>query len=492
VVDFHALIWLLLGGITRLFSFGRWTIPLADWFVPLFLIRFMRGAHPLVGVAALWLVLWMAISISNRGILHVPGYAFYAVSAVIAGSFTLPYLADRLLAPHLPGFVGTLTFPLAWVTMELIVARTNPFGTWGAVAYSQYGNLPLMQLASVTGITGIAFLVSWFGSLVNWVWTANFDWRIIHTGVLIYAGVFVLVLSGGAVRLTFKRTKAKAKRMAAIGWPKHILRIDELSGSLNPQMSSEERAYYTRKFGQIQDWFLENSRREARSGAEVIVWPENNLMVYAEDYDTFLQRAKNLARQEDIYLLMGIAVILLGETRPFEPQAVLVDPSGEVLFTYVKNRLVPGWEASHSKSGDGRIRTADTPFGRMGAVICYDMDFPDLIRQVGKAGVDLLLVPVAEPEPPANVGLMHHRMATFRAIENGVPLVRASRLGFSSAVDLCGRILAWMDDAASESPVMVAQVPINSERTIYATIGDAFAWLCAAGFLGMSVWGILR
>jgi apolipoprotein N-acyltransferase len=38
----------------------------------------------------------------------------------------------------------------------------------------------------------------------------------------------------------------------------------------------------------------------------------------------------------------------------------------------------------------------------------------------------------------------------------------------------------------------VAQVPINSERTIYATIGDAFAWLCAAGFLGMSVWGILR
>lgn len=484
-------VWLALGGVIRLFSFGRWTIPVADWLVPLFLIRFTRGIEPLAGALAVWLVLWIAISISNRNILHVPGMAFFAVSAIIAGSFTLPYLVDRLITPHLNGFAGTLVFPLAWVTMELILARTNPFGTWGAVAYSQYGNLPLMQLASVTGLGGIAFVVSWFGPLVNRAWEANFDWQIVRIDLFIYAGIWVLILFGGGARLALMRSRAKAIRMSAIGWPEEIIQISELYRSLQPQLSTEERQEFVRKFEQVQDWFLENSVREARSGAKVIVWPENNLMVYKEDYEAFMGRATDVARQEAVYLLMGIASIRLGESRPFEPQAVLLDPSGEILFTYIKNRLVPGWEANNAQIGDGRIGTADSTYGRMASVICYDMDFPNLICQVGRANADLLLVPVAEPEPPAQAGLLHHRMAIFRAIENGVSMVRASRFGLSSAVDPYGRILALMDDATAEQRAMVAQVPVSGVGTIYSRIGDLFAWLCAAGLVGMIVSVIL-
>jgi apolipoprotein N-acyltransferase len=158
--------------------------------------------------------------------------------------------------------------------MELIVARTNPFGTWGSVAFSQYGNQPLMQLASVTGLSGIAFLVSWFGSLANWIWEVGFDWAIVGFGVLIYAGVWSVVMIGGGARLAFVRSKGKTIRVATIGWPTHILRIDELSGSLQPQISDEGREYFKQKFGQIHDWFLANSQREARAGAKVVVWPK--------------------------------------------------------------------------------------------------------------------------------------------------------------------------------------------------------------------------
>lgn len=492
MADLQSVVWLLLGGITRLFSFGRWTIPLAEWLVPLCLIRFLRGTNPFLGALAVWLVLWIAISISNRSILYIPDSVYYAVSAIIAASFTLPYLANTFIAPNIPGFAATLVFPLAWVTMELIVARTNPLGTWGALAYSQYGNRVLMQLVSVTGLAGIAFLVSWFGSVVNWAWAAGFDWEVVGTGVCIYAGVFLSVMLGGGARLVFAAATAKTVRAAAIGWPKNILRFDELEGSLQPEMSADMFGYYQDKFEQIQDWFLDHSVREARAGARVIVWPENNLVVYQEDYEAFIQRAREVARQEDVYLLMGIACIQLGESRPFEPQAVLIDPSGEVLFTYVKNRLVPGWEANNSKSGDGRVCIADSPYGRIVAVICYDMDFPDLIRQVGKAGADMLLVPVAEPAPPANVGILHHRMSTFRAIENGVSIVRASRLGLSSAVDPYGQIHALMDDAITKPPIMLAQVPVSGIRTLYAKVGDTFAWLCAVGLVGVIVWGIIR
>jgi apolipoprotein N-acyltransferase len=147
-----------------------------------------------------------------------------------------------------------------------------------------------------------------------------------------------------------------------------------------------------------------------------------------------------------VYLLLGIANLHIGESRPLEPKSVLIDPSGGVAFTYLKNRLVPGWEASHALNGDSRVRTADTLLGRMASVICYDVDFPDLIRPAGRAGSDLLLVPVSEP---VAVGPVHHRTAVFRAIENGVSMFRASRFGLSSAEDPYGRILALMDDASA-------------------------------------------
>lgn len=82
-------------------------------------------------------------------------------------------------------------------------------------------------------------------------------------------------------------------------------------------------------------------------------------------------------------------------------------------------------------------------------------------------------------------------MVIFRANENGVTLVRASRLGLSSAVDSFGRMLSIMDDASADQRVMETQVTASGVRTIYATIGDALTWLCTAGLIGMIVRGIL-
>jgi apolipoprotein N-acyltransferase len=103
--------------------------------------------------------------------------------------------------------------------------------------------------------------------------------------------------------------------------------------------------------------------------------------------------------------------------------------------------------------GDGRIPTADTPYGRIASVICHDMDFPEHIRQVGRAGADVLIVPTGDWRA---VGPTHSRMAECRAIENGVSMVRPARWGISSAVDAYGLTLATMDEFTAEQRVMVA------------------------------------
>jgi apolipoprotein N-acyltransferase len=488
----QSLVWLGLGGLFQLFGFGKWMIPAAAWLVPMFLLHFTRRVDPLAGALGIWLTLWIAISAANYDVIRVPGVAYFGVTALVAASQMLPYLADRLMAPRLPGFASTLVFPLAWVTMELINSRANPYGTWGALAYTQYGNLPLMQLASVAGIWGIAFLITWFGSTLNWAWENNFDWTIVRTGVFIYAAVWSLVMLAGGVRLAFA-PEAPTVRVAGIGWPKGIIEPSEFLRILAPDLTATERKQIREKFGSLHDSFFERSRREVQAGAKIVVWPEGNLMVLKEDESAFLDRARRFAREHDIFLLMGMGTLEPGAVRPVDNKAVLVNPAGEIAFSYTKITAVPGFEASVNIRGQGPIPVADTPYGRIASPICFDLDFPQIIRQVGRFRADLILVPASDYKDLRAVGQLHQRMAEFRAIENGVAMFRITRWGGSGAVDPYGRRLAAMDDFTTHDNVMVAQVPTSAGiRTIYARIGDLFAWLCVAGFFAAVAWAVLR
>jgi len=70
-----SLTWVAAGGILRLFDFGRWTIPLAAWLSPVFLIHFARLNDPLLGAALLWLVMALAGYFALRGVIPLPGIA---------------------------------------------------------------------------------------------------------------------------------------------------------------------------------------------------------------------------------------------------------------------------------------------------------------------------------------------------------------------------------------------------------------------------------
>ena len=475
-------IWLAVGGVCETFCLGKGTIPLAAWLAPIFLLHFARITRPIAGLPSIWLVLLVAAAVSNRGVIPLSGIAYFGVVSMIAIAFTISYLADRLLASRFVGIASTLIFPLACVTVEFINTRSSPFGSWGAVAYTQYDNLPLMQLVSVTGIFGISFLIAWFSSVVNWAWDHDFAWYAIRGGVLLYAGVFSLVMLAGATRLALGASDVKSIRAAVISGPEGMFNPGDETRILHGEVRNEERAQFRKAFGRLQDWFLENTRREAQAGARIVVWPEVNLLVFKEDESTFLERAQRLAGEEQIYLLMGTGVVRLDVPRPLENKAVLVNSSGEIEFSYLKSRLVPGWEAKVSRPGNGHLPISDTQYGRVAAAICYEMDFPQLIQQVGRAEADLLLTPASDWK---TIKHLHFQMAVFRAIENGVSIVRATKSGLSGAVDAFGHTLAVTDHFSPGAQIMIAQIPLTHVRTIYTHVGDLFAWLCVASLLIM-------
>ncbi len=473
-------LWLLLGTALQLLGFGRWMTPLAAWFAPVFLLHFAHGLPPVAAMLWIWLALAIAMGISLRGLVPIPGLAYLALPVFFGLLGSLPYLINGLVAPLVPGFWATLVFPVAWTAIEFLDARVNPYGTWGATGYTQHGVLPLMQLASVTGVWGIGFLIGWFAAVVNWAWDQQFAWEAIRHGVLVFAGVAGVIALLGGLRVVLAPER-QTVRIAGIGWPKDIIEREEFMRAIVPVMTAEERGKLKLDLVRLHDSFLTRSEGEARAGARIIVWPEANLMVFQEDETAFLERARAFTREHKVYLVAGMATVRPGERYTFRNHALLLTPPGETLYDYTKITSVPGFEKKFSLPGDQPIPFGETEFGRIASPICFDMDFEGVVRQVGRGQADLMLVPASDWK---EIIPIHQQMAEFRAIENGTALFRITRWGASGAIDPYGRQLASMDDFSTQDAIMVAQVPMKTGvRTLYARIGNVFAWACVAGLL---------
>ena len=483
----NAWLWLILGGVVGLFVSGRWSLALAAWLAPVFLLQFMHAVPWWVGVFGIWGVTALATGISHWRVVPVPWFAYPLVIAAITFPIVLPFLADRVLAVSVPGLAATLVFPAAWVAMEYIGARLNPFGTWGALAYTQTGNRTLLQLVALAGIWGVAFVVTWPAAIVRWMADQGFAGPAVAAGVIIYALVLAAVLVYGRVRLGRSSSATRRVSVATVGWPEGILEIDRILRAFEPNLADAERDELRAAFARVCDHFRARTAEAARAGARIVVWPEANIMVFRDDHDELLGRLQALAIEQRVYLLAGIALLDPAARRPFTNKAMLFDPEGRIVASYTKATAVPGFETRYGVRGDGQLPQVETPYGRLTVAICYDLDFPWLLRQAGRQRAELLLAPASDWR---EIGALHHASAVCRAVENGMPMVRATRWGLSTVVDAEGRVLARQDHFAGNDRLLVAEVPVTHRPTRYARSGDYWALLCVAAVGVVAAWSL--
>ncbi len=408
----------------------------------------------------------IAATFMVRGIVPVQDASFYGIASYYAFVWFVPYAVDRLLVPVEHGVEMTLVFPAAAVVAEY--AHGLMFGTWTSVAYTQSGSLPLLQMVSVTGLWGVTFLVMWLGPVVNWAWQRRWTWDALRRGLGLYAGIALGIVLGGQARLAFADASSDTVRVAAVLGMAEMdafqPKLEQAKGELEAQLSID---YF--------ESLLEKGRKEAESGAQILVWPELIGRLPARAESEALARAGNFARSEGVHLLVGYFVYPPDFPSTFgRNKAVLLTPDGKVGWDYVKSSVVPGMKEI---PGDWRLPAYESDVGKLGTAICYDMDFPHFIRQAGVRDVALMLVPAWDW---AGINPLHTNMAVYRAIENGFSLVRATARGTSIAVDAYGRVLARMDELGSQEDIMVAHVPVRSIKTLYSVTGDLFAWICGA------------
>jgi len=471
--------WLVLGTVLMFYSNWNWAVSLATWLFSVFLLRFSRTQKKRIGLPILLVANIIIGIVSMLKLLEIEAIppSFKVISGVAVGIvFYIPFLADRFLAPKINGFVSTLVFPCSWTSLEYIKSLGN--GSWGALAYTQYGNLPFMQLASIIGIWGLAFIITWFASIINFAWERQFSWSKIRKVVSVYGVLIFFVFLYGFSRLATSEESAGKICVGTV-----ISMRDFLSRFYEPDWTERERAYKTMQ--EDLDYFITETGKSARAGAQIVFWQEYALSVMDENKEEFVDRIKRVAREEQIYL--GAAIGQFPINYPDEPwlnKLVWIDPEGQVVDEYIKLKPAPPLEPI--VPGEGGISILETAYGKIASVICADLDYPSLVRQAGADGAEILLIPAQNWK---SADPLHSEMAVFRAIENGVSVFKGAGGGLSIAVDPYGRVINALDYFTSPQRQLISCLPNKGVTTLYSRFGDIFAWLCIIGFLTLAGWG---
>jgi len=483
-------VWLAAAAVLLLFANGANTISLAAWLAPLFLLRFVRTQNYVIGLPVAYFLLTAEFAFQFRGMVPIPGTAYYVFLMVWGITLVFPYVIDRLLTHRLDGLKATLVFPTAWAATEYLLSN-GPFASWGSVAYSQYGNLPLLQLVSVTGLWGITFLIGWFAAVCNWLWEAGLESGPARRAVWLCGGTIAsLILLGGA-RMALFPPSSRTVRVASISRSELAPELSDATvqrlfdGNAN---SADLSAFHT-WYATHDDDLLARAEREMQAGAAIVFWGEANGFASKQDEAAIVARGAALAAKYHAYLGMAIGVLSFGQKPPLENKMVLIQPNGQIGWEYAKAHPVPGFEAANQVPGDGRMRVLNTPYGRVSSIICFDADFPRLLAQAGALGADVVLDPSNDWRA---IDPWHTQMASMRAVEQGVNLIRQTSSGLSAAYDYQGRRLAAMDHFQTADYAMISQIPTQGVRTIYGRFGDWFAWACLAGLMVLTIMSLRR
>lgn len=474
--------WLGLGLTSQLVSNGRWILPWAAWISPVGWLVFVDRCSPRTGLTVAVVGQIVAGFVIWWEIIPAPGALYFLIAGLYALLYFLPYVAHRLLTPRIAGLAATLVFPTTWVALEFVFQRwITPYGSWGSLAYTQTDHLALLQLASLTGAPGVSFLITWLASVVAWILRPGRVRAERRRAALASALVFAGVFGYGEVRLAVPETRSEATRVAGLVPDGELsTRTDRaLRAALRGEevSSSDDLDSVTAKLNE--DLFA-RSRREAKAGARLVAWSEIAGRVLKDEEPEFLRRAASLAVDEGIHLIVGYGVWNRGADPPLENKLAALTPERAVAWEYHKAHPIVGAESPFMTPGSGIVPSVATGFGRVGAVICHDLDFPHLLRQASGEEIGLIVGPSADWPL---IAALHANMSRVRAVEQGVHLFRPTSGGRSVAFDTRGRVLALTDFTTD---AVVAHVGATPAFTLYGALGDWFAWLCFVTALALA------
>lgn len=387
----------------------------------------------------------------------------------------------------------SFTCAAAWVAMEMGIARImNGFPY--SLGLSQFKLLSLIQIASVTGVYGISFLVVWIS--VALACAGLIAWRS-RPALLVLARelagpvlALAVIMVWGGTRLTAPEQSREHLKVALIqpGIPQSII------------WDANERTNRLNKL-------VELSNAALAQHPDLLVWPEAALPpgMIGRTRDT-QKLIGDLVRSNHVWMIFGV-VDTAGARNEIElNSAFFIDPAGDLVSRYHKRKLVifgeymplvrwlpflKNFRAGGAGLGQGR---GPVPFqmrqprARISPLICFEDVFPHLTRGSVDSETDFLLNLTNNGWFGKSAAQWQHAIAAlFRAIENGLPLVRCTNNGLTCWIDSVGRMHDVYFHGSTDiyqAGFKIVEIPLRSlnekkpAQTIYNRYGDFFGWVC--------------
>ncbi len=384
---------------------------------------------------------------------------------------------------RLPLIARLLTLSAAWTALEFTRAHLFTGFGWAALGHSQYKNILLIQIADITGMYGVSFLVM----LVNLLVFESFR----NNGRQIYwAQAMVIAFLLAAVGYgTFTMTRPHA-------WP--MVKVGVVQPNIPQSIKWEPELQPS-----IVDKTIRLSHTLIKQKPEIIIWPETSLPGVISEVPDLNEAIKATAAETETVILYG-AIVHDGDK--YYNSALLASADGKSAGRYDKMHLVPfgeflplrpilGWinhfvALEDFTSGQQyTILPAGCPQKRFGTLICFEDTLDYMRRNSAKAGA-MFFVNITNDAwfEDTKAPFLHLQGAVFGAVENKRAMVRSANTGVSAFIDPYGRIIETVHNEAGKKTFItgtaIASLPLVSKLTFYTKRGDVFTFLCFLGILG--------
>ncbi len=386
-----------------------------------------------------------------------------------------------------------LAAPVLWTALEYLRGKALTGFPWSLLGYSQYQNLPVIQIADITGIYGVSFLI-----------------------VAVNSGVAALFLKTPKERRTISRYLPGALSLTLLvavilyghyriaefshSSPGKTVRLSLIQGNIE-QDAKWNPAYQEDVMKIYRDLTLE----EIGNNPDMVIWPETALPFYLNGNPEKEKELISFVREISTPLLTGTMLVKkTADSQSFSVtnSAVVIDRDGKMTYRYDKIHLVPFGEyiplkkflffidklvsvVGEFQPGREYIQ-ARTKWGSFPVLICYEIIFPDQVRNFLKDGGELIVNITNDAWFGRTTGpYQHFATAVLRAVENRRTLVRVANSGITAVVGPTGEILA--ETALFERTAVTLKAGIYETKSFYTRNGDLFSFLNLAFSLILTV-----
>ncbi len=440
-------------------------------------------------------------------IFDVPGYKFlhHALLGLYLGPLMgLFGLIINVISRRWNAGAALFATPFIWVSIEYLRSNLSFLALpWALLGHTQYQHPMIIQIAAFTGAYGISFLIA----LTNAALAAailSFSPSDFRSGYNVVAPVtrrtaislMLTVAAGLGLTLTYGFVIHSQPNDGP------VIRASVLQGNIDQKMKANPKKHS--QF--IMQKYTDLSRQAAADQPDLILWPEASTPGFVLKDQPLLKKISALIAELKTPFLIGSSEYpKFIKDRPLRPEdvgnaALYFSSEGKFLGQYLKIHLVPfgedlpykdiiSWPSFIVPKDKKTFEIPGKEFKifklgetKFGAVICWEVVFPQLIRKFVNEGATFM-VNLTNEGWFGDTSAPHQMVAivTFRAVENRVPIARAANTGISCFIDSYGKITGRVKDQNSDDTFvegyLTGEIRPSNQRTFYTLYGDIFVYI---------------